>query len=148
MAEQFFCAPDFTLPDHSGAPVTRSDLLGHIVIVEVVAMWCQPCRDMSTDVMEPLYQSYRDQGLEIVSIVSEDVQGRAPTIEDAASWRESLALQYTVVADVDGDVSPDWDRGGVVPMSYVIDRDGVITWFANGRGTLEEFTREVELLLP
>ncbi len=147
LAEQYFCAPDFTLPDHTGAPITRSDHLGKIVIVEVVAMWCQPCREMSTDVMEPLREAYGDQ-LEIVSIVSEDVFGADPTVDDAANWRQSLDLQYIVVADVEGDVSPEWDRGGVVPMSYVIDQDGVITWFANGRGTLDEFTREVEALLP
>ena len=148
LAEQTFCAPDFTLPDHTGADVTRSDLEGHILIVEVIAMWCDPCREVSTSVMEPLYEAYRDDGLRIVSIVAEDAAFRTPSVEDAAAWRSSLDLQYIVVADIEGEVAPDWDRGGVVPMSYVLDQDGVVTWFANGRGTLEQFTREVELLLP
>ncbi len=147
LADQYFCAPDFTLPDHTGADVTLSDLRGQVVIVDVVAMWCTPCKVVAQEVFQSLYASHHDRGLEVITIVSEDVFGGDPTVVHAGEWKGDLNLDFVVTADVDGAVSPTWDRGGVVPMSYVIDQHGMITWFANGSGTLEQFTREVDALL-
>lgn len=140
------CVPDFTLPDAEGELFNLYEHRGQPVIVEVIGMWCGSCRALAPE-LDELYAERRAEGLEIVTIVAEDVGGNDPTLEDAGSWKSHLELDYVVVADVDGDVAPQWDRGGVVPMGYLIDGEGRITFFANATGTLEQWRYEVGLLL-
>ena len=58
----------------------------------------------------------------------ENLYGEVPTAEDAALWQEGLELTFPVAADVDGSFAPVWDPEGVLPMAYILDRDGVIIW--------------------
>lgn len=59
-------APDFTLHDLAGSPVTLSTLRGKVVLVNFWATWCVPCkREMPS--MEILYQELKDRGLEILA---------------------------------------------------------------------------------
>ena len=55
-------APDFLLPDMSGQAVRLSQLKGKVVLLNVWATWCGPCRqEMPT--MEILAHKLRDEGL-------------------------------------------------------------------------------------
>ena len=81
-------------------------------------------------------------------MVAQDGSGQIPDPEDAALWADELGLTFPVLADVDGDFYPLWDPTGVLPMAYIIDRDGVIVWAeAGGSGGLEEIEGTVLDLL-
>ena len=82
-------------------------------------------------------------------MVVQDAGGQLPEPDDAALWAENLGLTFPVLADVDGEFYPVWDPRGVLPMAYIIDRDGVVVWAeAGGSGGLDEMRAQVEALLP
>ena len=81
-------------------------------------------------------------------MVAQDALGGAPTTDDAALWADELGLTYTVLADVDETFYLVWDPLGVLPVAYIIDRNGVVAWGeAGGSGGLEEIEKEVLRLL-
>ena len=78
-------APDFTLNDPDGNPVTLSSLRGQYVIVDFWASWCKPCR-AGVPGMKELYARYHDKGLEIIG-VSDDTKPEA--------WKKALEEDQT-----------------------------------------------------
>ena len=78
-------APDFTLNDPDGNPVTLSSLRGQYVIVDFWASWCKPCR-AGMPAMKELYKKYHSKGLEIIG-VSDDT--------DHNAWKNAIAQDQT-----------------------------------------------------
>ncbi len=78
-------APDFTLNDPEGKPVTLSSLRGQYVIVDFWASWCKPCR-AGMPAMKELYKKYHPKGLEIIG-VSDDT--------DHNAWKNAIAQDQT-----------------------------------------------------
>ena len=79
-----------------------------------------------------------------MSVVIQDATGGVPDADDAAIWAEGLGLTYPVVADVDASFQPVWDPDLVLPVAYVVDRDGVVTWGEiGGAGGLDEMEAQV-----
>lgn len=85
-------APDFTLAQADGTPLTLSDLRGKVVIIDFWASWCQPCR-ASNPFMKEFYAKYHDKGVEILGITND-------TNHD--NWRKAIeedGLPWLNVAD-------------------------------------------------
>ncbi|MBR0501479.1 MAG: AhpC/TSA family protein [Bacteroidales bacterium] len=78
-------APDFTLNDPEGKPVTLSSLRGQYVIVDFWASWCKPCR-AGMPAMKELYKKYHPKGLEIIG-VSDDT--------DHNAWKNAIEQDQT-----------------------------------------------------
>lgn len=112
-------APEFRLLDMNGRPVALSDLKGKVVLLNFWATWCFPCR-VEMPSMEVLYRSYRDKGLEILA-VSVDEQGPAVT----RPFQEDKGLTFPILHDRDYQVGLIYGARSL-PMTYIIDRHGVI----------------------
>ncbi|MCT4647494.1 MAG: redoxin domain-containing protein [Carboxylicivirga sp.] len=63
-------APDFTLKDREGEPISLSDLKGKYVLIDFWASWCKPCRK-SFPHMKELYHKYHNKGFEILGIAND-----------------------------------------------------------------------------
>ena len=87
-------APDFTLNDINGNPVTMSEVKGKIKIIDFWASWCGPCR-LNNPALKKLYDEYHEKGLEIIG-VSLDTKKNAweQAIEkDGLSWINISSLK-------------------------------------------------------
>jgi len=62
----------FTFPDLDGRPVSLSDprFKGKVVLVDIFGSWCPNCNDQAF-LLEEIYKTYHDRGLEIVGLAYE-----------------------------------------------------------------------------
>jgi len=99
---------------------TLADYKGKIVLVNLWATWCAPCRDEMPS-MEKLYQEFGPQGLEIVA-VSVDSPVEEQTIR---TFAKELGLTFEILHDPAKEVARRYQVTGY-PESFVIGREGVI----------------------
>jgi len=121
-------APNFSAFDLEGTPKTLDDFREKVLLVNIWATWCPPCREEMPS-MQRLYQEIGDDGFEILAISVDAPFGEADAFGreggDLRSYADSLGLSFTVLHDPSGRVQQRFQTTGV-PESFVIDRDGVI----------------------
>ena len=115
-----FSAPDFTLDLLGGGQVTLSELRGKVVMVNLWASWCPPCR-AEMPAIEKVYRAYKDKGLEVLAVNSTFQDSEA----DAAAFAQNFDLTFPILLDRMGAVSKRYQLRGL-PSTYFIDRPGII----------------------
>jgi cytochrome c biogenesis protein CcmG, thiol:disulfide interchange protein DsbE len=114
--------PDFFAHTMSEPPITKhfGDYRGRVVIVNVWATYCVPCR-VEMPSLEHLYTSMRSQGLVVVG-VSIDDPGQERAIRD---FTRQYGLSFEILQEGTGHLEQILDVFGV-PATFVIGKDGVI----------------------
>jgi cytochrome c biogenesis protein CcmG/thiol:disulfide interchange protein DsbE len=110
--------PEFVLPDLSGNDVTLADYRGSVVVLDLWATWCPPCRQEIPFLMS-LYEEYKDQGLVVVGIGLD--QGGAAAL---APFVEANEVTYPILVG-NQEISLRY-RVSSIPMTLMIDRDGLV----------------------
>ncbi len=128
-----FSAPDFTLDVLGGGQVTLSDLRGKVVVVNLWASWCPPCR-AEMPAIENVYRVYKDQGLVVLGVNTTFQDSEA----DAAAFVQNFGLTFPVPLDRTGAVSARYLLRGL-PTTFFVDRRGVIRTVVVG-GPMNEAT--------
>ena len=119
-AREGFSAPDFTLDLLGGGQVTLSELRGKVVMVNLWASWCPPCR-AEMPAIEKVYRANKDRGLEVLAVNSTVQDSEA----DAAAFVRNFGLTFPIPLDRTGAVSARYLLRAL-PSTYFIDRRGVI----------------------
>lgn len=121
-------APSFPATDLQGRPVRLEDLRGQVVLLNIWATWCGPCRDEMPS-MERLHRELGPKGLKIVAVSVDAAPGAvAPDGQaggDVAEFARQLGLTFTIWHDPAGEIQRVYRTTGV-PESFIIDRNGVI----------------------
>ncbi len=112
-------APNFTFPDLNGQKVSLFDHRGKVVLVNVWATWCPPCRDEMPS-MQKLYERFKGKNFEILA-VSIDFKGR----DIVAPFMQELNLTFPALLDPNGSMKRLYGITGV-PESFIIDKDGIV----------------------
>jgi len=115
-----FAAPDFRSTLLGGGEIALSDLRGKVVIVNLWASWCPPCR-AEMPALQEVYEAYRDRGFEILAVNTTYQDSQAA----AARFVQEYGLSFPVPLDQTGEVSRSYLLRAL-PTSFFIDRDGVI----------------------
>ena len=121
-------APEFEVNNLDGGLARLSDHNGEVVLVNIWATWCLPCR-IEMPSMERLYQEIGEDGFEImaVSIDAElgrfDLAGRLGG--DIQVFADSLGLTFPMLHDPSGGIERLFRTTGV-PETFLIGRDGII----------------------
>ena len=114
-----FVAPDFTLPDIHGKPISLSQFRGKIVFLNIWATWCGPCRT-EMPAMEKLYQKFKKEDF-IMLAVSIDRQGKSVVIP----FLQELGLTFPVLLDPDATIQKLY-KIRALPTSIIIDKMGFV----------------------
>ena len=114
-----FPAPDFTFPDLKGQQISLSGHRGKVVLVNIWATWCPPCRQEMPS-MQKLYERFQGEDFEILA-VSIDSIGR----EAVAPFMQSLSLTFPALLDPKEDIRTLYKITGV-PESFIIDKGGIV----------------------
>ncbi len=119
-------APDFNAVNlATGDSVNLSTYAGEVVLLNLWATWCGPCRwEMPS--MERLYRELGPLGLKVVA-VSVDQLGSDNVMEFA----QDLGLTFDILHDRSGQVELDYQATGL-PETVILDRDGIIVHKAIG----------------
>ena len=120
-------APDYVFHDREGAEVRFSDFRGKIVVVNLWAMWCAPCRtEMPT--LADLASHYGQRADFLVLPVN--VDDSADEIADAVSFM-GVHEPLPFYSDPEFQLPFEFPGRGKMPQTIVLDRDGRIrAWFA------------------
>jgi cytochrome c biogenesis protein CcmG, thiol:disulfide interchange protein DsbE len=111
-------APELTLRRLDGATVALRDLAGQVVLINIWATWCPPCR-AEMPAIQQAYTAYRDRGLVVLGVNQrEDTAAIAPFLE-------KYGLTFPILLDDDGQASARY-HASALPSSFFVDRRGVI----------------------
>ncbi|MBI3176445.1 MAG: TlpA family protein disulfide reductase [Chloroflexi bacterium] len=115
-----FSAPDFTLDLLGGGQVALSELRGKVVMVNLWASWCPPCRAEMLAI-ERVYRAYKERGLVVLGVNTTFQDNEA----DAATFVQEFGLTFLIPLDRNGSVSKRYQLRGL-PSTFFVDRNGVI----------------------
>ena len=104
-----------------GTPFDVASQKGNVVLLNVWATWCGPCR-FETPELETLHQKYGPQGLKVVGVSVDDTG--LPGVKQFVSDNK---ITYPIAVDADGKIA-NVLRTTVLPTSIIIGRDGKILW--------------------
>ncbi len=114
-------APEFAfqaVEDNSAH--TLSEYRGKVVVLNIWATWCPPCREEMPD-LDRLQQKYGEQGLVVITVSDETKQ----RIEKFPGYGQLHVVKGRVEENLPATglyVQPDVAR----PVTHIIDRDGVL----------------------
>ena len=133
-------APHFALSDLSGKKVALSDFLGHPVLVDFWATWCEPCRQ-SLPSYGKLFAARRASGFAVLGVSEDDPK------TDVAAFALKNAVAYPLLRDPKRAAFNSFRVRGL-PTAFLIDADGRIVrrWDSYNEGTVYEVEQALAAL--
>jgi thiol-disulfide isomerase/thioredoxin len=118
-----YAAPELSLTDVEGNPSSLADYRGKVVLVNLWATWCPPCKE-EMPALETYYRRYVDQGFVIVAINDGDPR------PDVVQFVDDYGLSFPVWLDPEYISTEQAFKTLNLPSSCVIDRQGriVMSW--------------------
>lgn len=109
---------NFSLNDLRGNQVTLSDYKGQVVLVNIWATWCPPCRAEMPD-LQAYYAANRQKGFVVLAIDAGDDR------TEVAAFASEYGLSFPILLDPQSQLV---NRMNVFdyPTSFILDRNGVV----------------------
>lgn len=118
--------PAYATVSLDGDSVSLDQLKGKVVLLNIWATWCHPCRDEIPE-LRAIHSRYRDRGLELVG-VSVDTDGTDETIR---TFMKDFQMNFPIWRDPDERISTQFLAVGV-PATFLIDEEGILRWRKTG----------------
>ena len=107
---------------NGGDPIKLSNYSGKVLLVNLWATWCGPCRRETPELVK-LHQEYRERGLEVVGLSTEDPVASEQSVQEFVKaynvgYQVGWATRDVAIALMRGRPS--------IPQSFIVTRDGRI----------------------
>lgn len=113
---------DAELKAVSGAPIKLSNYAGKVLVVNLWATWCGPCRQETPELVK-LNKEFHSQGVEVIGLSTEDPEDSADDVREFihnynVDYRVGWSGPQVAIALMQG--------RDAIPQSFVISRSGRI----------------------
>ena len=115
-------APRITAKSLEGDYVELSDFRGEVVLINLWATWCGPCR-VELPALQRLHRGYHDRGFSVLGVSVDGERGEA----EVRKMVRSLGLNYPILLDPSARSSTAYEAPGY-PTSILVGRDGRVRW--------------------
>jgi peroxiredoxin len=112
-------APELTLTDIQGTSRSLADYRGQVVLVNLWATWCLPCKE-EMPALQAFYDKYGNQGFAVIAINDGDATA------DVLQFVKNYQLTFPVWLDPTYTATEQAFKTLALPSSFVIDRTGTI----------------------
>jgi thiol-disulfide isomerase/thioredoxin len=134
---------DFTLKKYpEGTPLKLSSLRGKVVLLDVWATWCEPCRD-SLPLYQDMQKEFGPRGFQVLALNVDADPSQIP------KFLTETKLKLDILLDPNADYAENTLKVKVMPTALLIDKKGRVRTVHEGFAE-EYFARymsEVEELL-
>jgi len=93
---------------------------GKVVYLDFWASWCKPCKQ-SFPWMQEMHQKYERLGLKVIAVNVDKKRSLAD------QFLKENSAAFPILFDPSGTLANEYQLAGM-PMTYIIDRDGVIRY--------------------
>lgn len=138
-------APEVSGVDLDGNPLSTADFPGEIIVLNVWASWCAPCR-AEAPALEEVATEYVDQGVQLIGLNTRDSQA------SAQGFIKNYGVSFPSIVDTDGRLQllfNDTLPPQAIPSTIVIDHNGMVAARALGavdastlRGIVDQLQQE------
>lgn len=133
-------ARNFTLETVDGDHVSLKDFEGKVVLINFWATWCPPCRAEIPDI-QATYEARRGDGFVVLGV---NVEESRATVQQ---FMGEFEMTYPVLLDEGGKVLQMYRANGL-PMSVIVDREGVIRARHVGYLSADQLEKYLADLMP
>ena len=133
-------APVVTLRDATGKPASLAQYRGKVVVMNLWATWCPPCRAEMPE-LQRFAAAYGTRGVAVVGVN----QGESP--ERARAFAQSLHINFPIWIDDRQQYGRIFTALGL-PTTVVVGRNGVVVRGFDGALTFAQMRAAVAGLIP
>lgn len=133
-------APALTLRDINGRQFRLSNYRGKVVLLNFWATWCPPCRTEIPDLIK-WRRKHRNEGLRIFGITYPPEK-----LSEVRRFARDLKIDYPIAIGTKATKAL-FTASETLPLTVVIDRDGVVRDVIEGVMYPDEFDDKVKPLL-
>ena len=112
--------PDFLLVDQHGDLVSLWQFYGMVVVIDHSTLWCVSCQELARGV-EETWQTYREQGFMYLTLLSQDMEGQVPDVDELTMWADYGGITAPILAD-DAGIADQVVGAEGFPRLQVVDR--------------------------
>lgn len=131
-----------TIKNLDGTTFTVADKKGKVVLINLWATWCGPCRSEMPTLVR-MQDDFRDKNFEIIGVDTDD-----EPVSVINAFKDQMKLNYTLVWS-DGDFQNELvklSKFGGIPQSFLIDKEGRLRGVFRGAnpGDVQKMAQIVE----
>jgi thiol-disulfide isomerase/thioredoxin len=140
---QRVAAPELSGPLLSGGELSTKDFLGAVVVLNVWASWCAPCRAEAPD-LQAVWDATSDGGVQFIGLNTRDSDAAA------SGFVRTYGLTYPQMLDPDGRLQllfRDTLPPQAIPSTVVLDKEGRVAARALGAVSQSDLLGLIEPLV-
>ena len=131
--------PSFSVPSLNGNPSALDAYRGRVVVMNLWASWCPPCRAEMPD-LQRLYQVYKTRNLVVLGV------DQGESAQRVGQFAQSLGIHYPILLDQQQQYGRVYAALGL-PTTILVNRDGVVVHGFDGPLSYQQMVAAVTPLM-